>query len=103
MPDGNTDFVGSIPEYYDKYLGPLIFEEYSKDIAILPRTIKTDSADNAPKGFILGNPLSLQIPKLGGDLDEVMAKVAQNITAEFGKPPIEASMQAIVFKAHKRV
>ncbi len=33
MSESNAAFVGSIPEYYDKYLGPLIFEEYSIDMA----------------------------------------------------------------------
>ena len=33
MTNSNAAFVGSIPEYYDTYLGPLIFEEYSIDLA----------------------------------------------------------------------
>ena len=33
VTNSNSAFVGSIPEHYDKYLGPLIFEEYSKDFA----------------------------------------------------------------------
>ena len=33
MADSHTAFIGSIPEYYDKYLGPLIFEEYALDLA----------------------------------------------------------------------
>jgi hypothetical protein len=26
-------FAGSIPELYDRYLGPLIFEPYARDLA----------------------------------------------------------------------
>jgi hypothetical protein len=26
-------FIGSIPEYYDQYLGPLMFEEYGAEVA----------------------------------------------------------------------
>ena len=33
MKDDNAAFVGSIPEYYDRILVPLIFEECAKDIA----------------------------------------------------------------------
>jgi ubiquinone/menaquinone biosynthesis C-methylase UbiE len=33
MTDSHTAFIGSIPEYYDQYLGPLIFEEYGADLA----------------------------------------------------------------------
>lgn len=33
MSDSDKDFVGSIPEIYDDYLVPLIFESYANDIA----------------------------------------------------------------------
>ena len=33
MADSHTAFIGSIPQYYDQYLGPLIFEEYGADLA----------------------------------------------------------------------
>ncbi|MCP4359277.1 MAG: hypothetical protein GY796_14790 [Chloroflexi bacterium] len=33
MVDSHTAFIGAIPEYYDQYLGPLIFEEYAVDLA----------------------------------------------------------------------
>ncbi len=33
MIDSQTAFTGSIPEHYDRYLGPLIFEEYAIDLA----------------------------------------------------------------------
>lgn len=32
MTDQHTAFVGSIPEYYDRYLGPALFEPYAADI-----------------------------------------------------------------------
>ncbi|MDH3942573.1 MAG: class I SAM-dependent methyltransferase [Anaerolineae bacterium] len=71
------------------------------EIDVLPRTINSKSAANVPLGFIMGNPLSLQIPALGGDIDEVMEKVTKEIEKHFGPVPIQAPMQAIVFKAHK--
>jgi SAM-dependent methyltransferase len=33
MADSHTAFIGSIPEYYDQYLGPILFEEYALDLA----------------------------------------------------------------------
>jgi SAM-dependent methyltransferase len=33
MPNNNVAFVGSIPENYDRYLGPVLFEPYAADIA----------------------------------------------------------------------
>jgi len=33
MADTSTQFVGSIPEQYDRYLGPLMFVPYAKDLA----------------------------------------------------------------------
>ena len=33
MPTENVAFVGSIPENYDRYLGPVLFEPYAKDLA----------------------------------------------------------------------
>ncbi len=29
----STSFVGSIPEYYDRYMGPVMFEPYARDLA----------------------------------------------------------------------
>jgi len=33
MTDSHSAFIGEIPKNYEKYLGPLIFEEYAKDLA----------------------------------------------------------------------
>jgi ubiquinone/menaquinone biosynthesis C-methylase UbiE len=33
MPTNNAAFVGSIPENYDRYLGPVLFEPYAADLA----------------------------------------------------------------------
>jgi SAM-dependent methyltransferase len=33
MTDANVRFVGSIPENYDRYLGPVLFEPYARDLA----------------------------------------------------------------------
>lgn len=33
MTDANAKFEGSIPENYDRYLGPVLFEPYARDLA----------------------------------------------------------------------
>jgi len=33
MPDRNAAFVGTIPENYDRYLGPMLFHPYADDLA----------------------------------------------------------------------
>ena len=33
MPDNTSPFVGSIPENYDRYMGPMVFEPYAEDLA----------------------------------------------------------------------
>jgi hypothetical protein len=35
MSDDATGFVGSIPEYYDRGLGPIIFADYAEHTAAL--------------------------------------------------------------------
>ena len=71
------------------------------EIAILPRTIKCKRVENVPLGFIMGNPLSLQIPELGGNVTKLIETISNEIVQHFGNPPFEAPMQAIVFRAHK--
>jgi ubiquinone/menaquinone biosynthesis C-methylase UbiE len=73
------------------------------EIDVLPEQIRTDDARNVANGFILGNPLSLQIPELGEDLDKVIDKITAEVIRTYGKDTIEASKQAIVFKAHKPI
>ena len=33
MTEANARFQGSIPELYDRHLGPVIFEPYAEDLA----------------------------------------------------------------------
>jgi len=34
MASNDSTFAGSIPEYYDRYLGPFLFEPYAADLAV---------------------------------------------------------------------
>ena len=40
MQENDRLFAGSIPELYDRYLGPLIFEPYARDLAARLATLK---------------------------------------------------------------
>jgi len=40
MNDQHAAFVGSIPENYDRYLGPCLFEPYALDIVQRVRVLK---------------------------------------------------------------
>ena len=42
MPTDNAAFVGSIPENYDRYLGPVMFDPYAADLIA-----RLDVPDNA--------------------------------------------------------
>ena len=42
MPDRSAEFVGSIPEYYDRGLGPVLFADFADDI--VRRTAASDPA-----------------------------------------------------------
>jgi SAM-dependent methyltransferase len=71
------------------------------EIEVLPQPIRTEDATNVANGFILGNPLSLQIPELGADLDNVIETITAEVVKQYGPDAIESRKQAIVFKAHK--
>jgi len=71
------------------------------EIYVLPQPIRTDEAKNVANGFILGNPLSLQIPELGADLDTVIETITSEVIKHYGADAIETRKQAIVIKAHK--
>jgi hypothetical protein len=32
---GTSEFSGSVPEFYDRYLGPWLFEPYAADLVAL--------------------------------------------------------------------
>lgn len=82
MDNTETAFIGSIPEYYDRYFGPIIFEEYAADLA---RRV------NAPAGGVvleiaagtgivthhLRNTLPDEVKIIATDLNESMLDYAQ--------------------------
>ncbi len=78
----HTAFVGSIPEHYDRYLGPLIFEAYGMDLAkrvtVPSGGIVLEMA--AGTGIVtchLRNFLSLDVNIVATDLNEAMLNLAR--------------------------
>ena len=43
MSDADKSFAGSIPELYDDYLVPLIFESFASDLAARVATLSPDA------------------------------------------------------------
>ena len=71
------------------------------DISVVPleKTIP-DSATFA-RGMIFGNPVSVQIKERGGDPEEVVATVLQELHRTFGADPGRMPLQAILYSARK--
>jgi len=83
MVDTDTAFIGSIPEYYDRYFGPIIFEEYAKDlvrrISVPAGGIVLEIA--AGTGIVtrhLRNQLPQDVKVIATDLNESMLEHAQH-------------------------
>jgi len=82
MATSHTPFTGSIPHYYDQYLGPLIFDEYGADLArrvsVPPGGIVLETA--AGTGIAtrhLRNALPKDVQIVVTDLNEPMVKFAK--------------------------
>ncbi len=82
MTVSHAAFIGSIPEYYDQYLGPLIFEAYARDLA---RRVKVPAGgtvlETAAGTGIATQRLRKGLPKdrrlIVTDLNESMLQVAR--------------------------
>lgn len=77
MSHGHTAFVGSIPENYDKYLGPIFFDNYASDlVARLPDSGLTAVLEVAcGTGIVtrrLRDSLPLNVRLVATDLNQAM-------------------------------
>lgn len=75
-------FVGSIPENYDRGLGPHIFEDYAEDLArrvvgLNPRSVLELAAGTGIVSRHLRDLLPLDCELVASDLNEPMLKVAK--------------------------
>ena len=83
MTDANAAFAGSIPQRYDEYLGPLLFEPYAADLASRLRFDAGDALLELACGTgIVTQHLVAGLPRgaslTATDLNEAMLAIAQN-------------------------
>jgi ubiquinone/menaquinone biosynthesis C-methylase UbiE len=63
MTDRDKDFVGSIPEIYDEYLVPLIFESYAEDLAARVHSLTPASVlETAAGSGVVSRALASRLP-----------------------------------------
>ena len=83
MTEGDKVFAGSIPEFYDTYLVPLIFEAYANDIAeraaaLKPRTVLETAAGSGVVARALAPRLAPVAQYTVTDLNQPMLDHAAN-------------------------
>ena len=81
MPETDKVFAGSIPENYDRYLVPLIFESFAQDIAqrvatLSPSTILETAAGSGVVTRALAPRLSRDASYIVTDLNQPMLDYA---------------------------
>ena len=86
MSDSDKDFVGSIPENYDRYLVPLIFEEFAEDLAnrvsgLRPTNVLETAAGSGVVARALTPKLSKSASYVVSDLNQPMLDHAQSMQA----------------------
>jgi len=82
MDNSVTAFIGTIPEYYDRYFGPIIFEDYAVDLVrrVTVPTAGTVLEIAAGTGIVthhLRNTLPENVKIIATDLNESMLDYAQ--------------------------
>ena len=82
MSDNQSAFVGSIPEHYDRNLGPIIFTDYAADIARRaaagkPATVMETAAGTGIVTRALRDHLAAGTRLTATDLNEPMLDVAR--------------------------
>lgn len=81
MQDSDKVFAGSIPESYDRYMVPLIFEPYAADIArracaLAPRSVLETAAGTGVVTRTLVPQLSAETTYIATDLNQPMLELA---------------------------
>jgi ubiquinone/menaquinone biosynthesis C-methylase UbiE len=81
MPKADTVFAGSIPAFYDRYLGPFIFEPYAADMAERvaacdPRDVLETAAGTGIVTRALAHALPATVRIVATDLNQPMVDYA---------------------------
>ncbi len=77
MPDADREFVGSIPELYDRFLVPLIFDAYASDLAdrvaaLRPHEILETAAGTGALTRAMASRLAADVQIVATDLNQPM-------------------------------
>ncbi len=84
MPGSDRLFAGSIPEYYDRYMVPLVFEPYAADVArrataLMPRRVLETAAGTGVVARFLAPRLAADATYLATDLNQPMLDYAASV------------------------
>ena len=126
MTQQSSRFTGSIPDYYDRHLGPRIFHDFADDppgfyrvpfayheaevieadlnaagfdqvnIESLDLVSTIPSVDDFATGLVFGNPLFEEVTSRGGDPQEVCSAVASALQSRLGS---KLPLQALIVVA----
>src|SRR3954463_14881225 len=103
MEATDTQFAGSIPEYYHRCLGPFLFEPYADDLAVRAAALRPGRILETAAGTgIVTAALSRALPAaeiVATDLNPDMLRVARD---KVGSPRVTfapADAQALPFAA----
>ena len=104
MTQNDSGFVGSIPEIYDTYLVPLIFEAYANDLAertaaLAPNRVLETAAGSGVLARALAPRLAPDARYFVTDLNQPMLDHAASkqdpIAASYGSRPTQWSCRSI--------
>jgi len=87
MANNDSTFAGSIPEYYDRYLGPFLFEPYAVDLAARVAQLAPSALLEIAAGTgIVTRAIVAAVPRVrivATDLNPAMMAIGErNVTAE---------------------
>ena len=105
MLEADKVFAGSVPENYDRYMVPLIFEPYAADMAqraasLSPRTVLEIAAGTGVVTRALAPKLPSGARYVVTDLNQPMLDYAESAIAErHGSGAVAARIQAHVIMA----
>ena len=94
-------FVGSIPDLYERYLGPMLFEPYARDLARRFEGFEGDLLETAAGTGRVTRALAKAAPRariLATDLNQPMLDTAAGLTAAANVEWRQADAQALPFE-----
>src|SRR5438128_10231089 len=98
-PDSARAFAGPVPELYEKYMVPLIFEPYAADLA---RRVALRQPSRVV-ALCQGTPLRAEIEARGSaTLDEATDVASEALAKRFGSDSVDGKIQAHVVAIERK-